>query len=146
MNPFFEAALEHGRVSTFPVHFSQIQVPQALTEHSLHTPCVLAGSSLLCVYTFQNTAALWIKIFPVLIDSSFSFNVYGSSFSFYNILIPKGVCPNLFFLSYSPFVSFIQRSYLSITAISLGEGNGYLLQYPCLGNPTGQGSLAGYGS
>ena len=63
MNPIFEAALEH-RVSTFPVHFSQIQVPQALTEHSLHTPCVLAGSPLLCVYSSQNTAALWMKISP----------------------------------------------------------------------------------
>ena len=64
MNPIFEAALEHGRVSAFPVHFSQIQVPQALTERSLHTPCVLAGSSLLCVYSSQNTAALWMKMSP----------------------------------------------------------------------------------
>ena len=64
MNPVFEAALGHGRVSTFPVHFSQIQVPQALTERSLHMPCVLAGSSLLCVYSSQNTAALWMKMSP----------------------------------------------------------------------------------
>ena len=63
MNPIFEAALAYGRVSS-PVHFWQIQIPQALAEHSLHKPCVLAGPSLLCVDSSQDTAALWIQIFP----------------------------------------------------------------------------------
>ena len=49
-------------------------------------------------------------------------------------------CPKLFFLSYCPFVSFIQRSYLRITAISLGEGNGYPLQHSSLGNPMNRGA------
>ena len=33
-------------------------------RYKFHKPCVLAGSSLLCVYSSQNTAAIWMKMSP----------------------------------------------------------------------------------